>query len=321
MHFGGSESYSLNGINASVLALMMVLVPTSAFAAGELALPDWNQVFDTTSRNNKQSSRFDSAVNGLRGLSGTYQAGVLETLVVEDNLSDGIATDMSVRIGAASMAEDFIYNDTVSAAHDLGNAYVLAEADWGGDLQIYVGVELLSASADAMPSTSFVELELTQNFVQAVAVNAPLKGDRSDGDLLVRINFTAGQLESVEIHEWISARGYEVVESARIDANSCHNHAMPYLVCLGEPPRLAAHERPEVWDLDGVPLQVTEPDRFLELGLDVASLVGSNPEFSSIVLRTYEDISIDSFQALGHWGLINVFSGQIESGIRAESSE
>lgn len=321
MHTGGSESYSILGVIALALTLAMGLQPAPANAAGQLAMPAWNEVFHPEGLTKVKASRFESALQGLRGHSGKFQPGLLEAVLVEDNLSDGLATDMSVRIGADALNEDIIYNDVVSAVNDLGNAYVLAEADASGDLQIYVGVELLSPLADELPTHHYVEFELTQNFVQATAVNAPLKGERADGDLLVRIDLMASEPESIVIQRWSSSTGYQVIEKAKLASNNCRDAAMPYVVCAGAPPRLEGFERSEVWDMDGVPMDVTAPDRFLELGLDVAALLGTNPAFSSIVLRTFEDIAIDSFQALGHWGRINVIAGPGDGADRLERTK
>lgn len=291
-----------------VLSLALGLVSQPAFSRSELSMPSWADLFK---QNRTHKGHLDESGMYSRSSNGStayLENGEFEAVFIEDNISDGIATDMSVRIGSDTLGDDLVYNDTVSALHDLGNAYVVASMDPYGDLQLYAGVELLSPLGYSEAPDSYVELEFTQGFVQATAVNAPLKGQRTDGDLLVRVNFAGGEASSAAIHYWTTGVGYQVIETVAISTeglSNCQGGAMPYVFCSGTPPIRMLSNDSEVWDLDGNPLPVTEPDRFLQVGLDVAALLGTNPDFSSILLRTHEDISIDSFRSLGHWGEVN----------------
>lgn len=192
--------------------------------------------------------------------------------------------------------------------HDLGNSYVLVRPDSSGDMQLYVGVELLSPMQGVTANTSYVEIEFTQQFVQAVGVNAPLRGERSIGDLLVRVHFNDAVPIIAEFLRWGIASDYQLIDSIDvnpIDGVPCEAAGMPYVLCTGEPPLSQPVGGLEVWDLYGVPVPSVAPDRFIELGLDVTALLGNSPEFSSILIRTSQDIALDSFRRMGYWAAGN----------------
>ena len=307
-----------NSLSAAIFAralafgLLAGFVSTPALAVGELVLPNWADLFNPDGTLKDEVDEFGLPVTGGNGVPDHLEQGALDAIFIEDNISDGQATDMSVRIGAESLGDDIVYNDTVAAPHDLGNAHVLARLDSAGDLQLYAGVELLSPLGGSTPPDTYVEFEFTQEIVQATAVNMPIRGDQSVGDLMVRMNFTAGALSSVVFRRWEQDLGYQTIENAVLssgEADSCQGGAMPYFICSGAPPLDPPVGGYEVWDLDGVPLASIAPDRFVEVGLDVAALLGDNPDFTSILIRTPQDMSIATFRALGHWATIIPQSG------------
>ena len=52
----------------------------------------------------------------------------------------------------------------------------------------------------------------------------------------------------------------------------------------------------EVWDEDYNLLDPTPPDNFVEAGIDVDLLIGSQAEITSVQFRTPEDIAMNNFR-------------------------
>ena len=52
-------------------------------------------------------------------------------------------------------------------------------------------------------------------------------------------------------------------------------------------------------------MTVSAPNGLLEFGVNVGALLGTNPDYTSIMVRTPEDIILDSFRHLGYWAHIS----------------
>ncbi|MDX1409927.1 MAG: hypothetical protein R3330_17380, partial [Saprospiraceae bacterium] len=72
-----------------------------------------------------------------------------------------------------------------------------------------------------------------------------------------------------------------------------------YIYCIGTPPIDRSTQDIEVWDENYLPVVPTLADSFLELGIDMGRLMGSGTEFSSIYVRTPEDVLLTSFASIG----------------------
>jgi hypothetical protein len=213
--------------------------------------------------------------------------GGVDAVFLRDRISDGVGVDSSVLVAGDSRTVD---NGVVARAHDLGNGYVLARRDRGGSLQIYAGVERLDSSDD-----TFVEFEFNQGVVEVQqGAPWPIHGERLPGDLLARVDFTTGVFTGATLMRW-DGTAYEVLAST----GPAGNGGPDFFVCVGAPP--LAPVAAEVWDETGEPAQVLEPRSFLEIGVNVATLLGASPEFTSIQVRTPEDIILDSFRRIGLW--------------------
>ncbi|MDH3458588.1 MAG: hypothetical protein OER90_17240 [Gemmatimonadota bacterium] len=220
-----------------------------------------------------------------------------ELVVLEDNISDGRAVDMSTWIDVKG--GPIVENDTVTAAHDLGNAYVLARRDGEGQLVLHAGVELLDPSYGI--ENSYLELEFNQQSVQAIGVSRPLRGERNAGDLLVRLHVLAGGLGSVEFLRW-DGRAFSTIESGRaLTSGSCSVETTPYFYCDGGREGRLLEPNRDLYDAAGVPVVVPATDRFLEIGLHAGALIDADVEFSAIQLRTAQDILLGSFNSMGSW--------------------
>jgi len=245
---------------AAVLALALV---GQAAAQEPLARPDWAAVFGP-----------DGKVVNLQG--------GIDAFFMEDKISDGIGLDMSVLAAGDMQTVD---NGIVAGANDLGNGYVWARTDAGGNLQIFAGVERLDSPAD-----TYVEFEFNQDVVKVHSGTPwPIQGGRTPGDVLVHVNFVAGALSSAVFMRWDGA-SYQPVAGAGPEGYN----GPDYLVCAGGTPLPPIAQ--ETWDAAGFPVQVIQPNSFVEVGLNVGPM-----EFTSVQVRTPGDVILDSFRNIGFW--------------------
>ncbi len=268
-------------ISLASFVIAVFACTASGHASGE-SLLDWAAVFTP-----------DGIVGNLRG--------GLDAVYLQDNISAGIATDMTALKGAESLADAVVFNGAVPAAHDLGNGYVYATLDASNNLIIFAGVERLNSTEN-----SYVEFEFNQDVVGVSSGDPwPIHGARMLNDMLVRMDFTAGILSSVEFNRW-DGSGYEVIGSVTPPApEGCGGSADLYACCSGSPVQGLPPTNSDIWDLNFTPVRVPNPDSFVQVSLNVGRLIGSNVDFTSIVMRTPEDISLGSFRAMGYWGARN----------------
>ncbi len=235
-------------------------------------LPDWGAIFSP-----------DGRVLDLKG--------GLEAVFLEDKISDGLGLDMSVVAPAETATVD---NGVVPAPGDLGNGYVYATNDSAGNLIVYAGVERLDA-----PGDTYVEFEFNQEVVKVNSgVPWPVYGTRAAGDIVVRLRFAAGVLTGAEFGVW-DGNVFQLVSSAETAGMPCGGADGVHVFCTGPPPMESVSD--EVWDPAGTPVETRRPDSFVEFGVSVVGLVGSNVEFTSILVRTPQDVILDSFRTIGHW--------------------
>ena len=230
----------------------------------------------------------------------------LSIVLTEDNISDSVATDMSVINGEAALADETVFNGTIDAPHDIANAHLMAKRDATGNLELYAGVEILSWAGTTTSPNTYVEFEFNQGVVRVQSGTPwPIHGDRLDGDLLVRMNFTAGGLSSVDFKQW-AATSYQVINTVAVnDAESCHGAGTAYIFCTGAPVLAYPAGGHEVWDMDGNSVPSVAPDGFVEVGVDVAGLLGASMDFTSILIRTPNDIALSNFGMMGQWAAIS----------------
>lgn len=220
--------------------------------------------------------------------------GGIEALVLEDNFSGGVAVDMSAYAGADTLADSFVYNGTVAPEHDLGNVYVYANFDPVGNLVLYAGVERLGRIAD-----SFIELELNQDRVGVTGgVPWPIRGERTDGDLLIRAEIVQGVVSSVEVRRWFEGSFEPLAFYDGLLTASCNGEPGVALFCATEA-QVALPQ--ELWDLGGNPVAPIPAERMFEVGINAGRLLGTFVEYSAIQVRTPEDIVLGTFKTTGYW--------------------
>jgi len=220
--------------------------------------------------------------------------GGIEAVVLEDNFSAGVAVDMSAYTGARRLADSSVFNGPVAAEHDLGNVYVYAAFDPAGNLVLYTGVERLARIAD-----SFVEIEFNRDRVGvAGGVPWPIHGSRRDGDLLIRAEILQGVVDSVEVRMWMGGDFLTLAAYGGLAASACNGEPGVVLFCAAEPGFAVTQE---LWDVHGNRVESMSAERLLEVGVDVGRLVGRFIEYSSIQVRSPEDIVLGSFRTTGYW--------------------
>ena len=255
-----------------VVGLLIVLggwVETSAQDAGALPAPNWAAIF-----------RPDGSVADLRGGS--------EANFMSEKISNGIGVDMSMR---PQPQTPLVNNGVVSALHDLGNGYLWVTTSATGETLIYVGVERLSA-----PGETYVEFELNQDVVKVHSgVPWPIHGGPAVNDLRVRLLLLDSTILSADFKRW-NGTSYDDLFNASPDG--CVG-TYQYRFCDGAPP--IQSDQPAAWDASYQIVEVPRSDRFVEIGINVAALAGPNTEFTSILVRTPQDIILDSFRACGYW--------------------
>ncbi|CAG1008541.1 hypothetical protein ANAEL_03684 [Anaerolineales bacterium] len=229
--------------------------------------PGWGDIFDSSGK-----------VKDLKG-------GV-SAAFIEDNISSGVATDMSKLISA-----DIVDNGTVQPVNDLGNAYVYRTADAAGNLVLFAGVECLGMAE----GTSYIDFEFSQDKIQVWSgIPWQIHGQKTAGDLTVRLNFVNGALQSVEFKQ-LAGDGSGESQILKTDwpvgGQACTGSNGLYAFCAGTVITGLAPTNSDVWNLKGTPVLIPAADQFVEVGINVGRLLGSNPDYSSLTLRTPEDIA------------------------------
>jgi hypothetical protein len=293
---------------ASACLFLSLFFSATAIAQSNLDIPIWTDLFnaDGTVKDVVDASG-GTGPNGVGDYAEAPYSGI-DAIFVGDWISAGVATDMSALSDGENIGDVIVWNGTVRTEHDVGNAYVFATTDGAStpNLVLYGAAERFGT----MAASSYIEF-VNQDKVQAISADTPLTGSRADNDVLVRLNLSMGALTSADIMSWSSANGYQLIASVPATAGTACAHDAAVQLYLACDPYLASGEFNSVsgftpWDdsprdLNNQPVSVAAPDGVLEFGINVGALLGSNPDFTSIMVRTPEDIVLDSFRNLGLW--------------------
>jgi len=201
------------------------------------------------------------------------------------------ADDISLGSGFESTAlhvDGRVKNGTVTGDHDLGNAYVYSTADTAGNLVLFLGAERLGGG------DSHLEFEFNQEHFRlghgGYSRGEPWEvlGSRTAGDLLVRLVFAGGALDSVMLSSWdgdlwapaetVAGEGCNVEETLCAICNIDIVDAGPWpsFDPSADPGKIAANH-------------------FVETGLNVGAALGSQPDFITVQMRTPEDVAFGYF--------------------------
>ena len=265
----------------------------------KLSMPEWDKIINPggTLKDDVNASGMHGS-NGIPDYMDLYRG--VDADFIQENISDGVATDMSALLPGPRLQDEVLYNGAVRREHDLGNAYVLATIGADNHLRLYAGVERLLSDA-----VTYIEIEFNQNPVRLGGGSPwPIIGARMEGDLLVRMVFANQALQSVGLEQWHQG-GFSILKTgAGIAGESCLRKR-EYMYCSGNPPIRHPEQGFEVWDEDYNALDPTPPDNFVEVGVDVDLLVGPQAEITSVLFRTPEDIAMNKFRIFEKLALLD----------------
>ena len=184
--------------------------------------------------------------------------------------------------GSALHPDGRVYNATAAADHDIGNAYAYSTTDSAGNVVLYAGAERQGGG------DSSLEFEFNQDHYRlghggyGKGIPWEVLGSRQEGDLKVRLSFADGGLSDVEASTW-SGGGW--VPLSALAGEGCDGAETLCAVCNGSL-------------IEGGPWgsQQIEPGRFWELGVNAGALLGAQPSYVTVRIRTPQDI------AFGHFG-------------------
>jgi hypothetical protein len=249
-----------------------------AIANAAAPIPDWAAVFNP-----------DGSIKDLNG--------GIDAVYLQENISAGVATDMS----ALDPVNGLVFNGAVTSAHDLGNTYAYATRDTMGNLIIAAAVERLTSAEN-----TFVEFEFNQGVVGVTSGTPwPIVGSRTANDLLVRLNFSAGNISSVDLMKWAGSSFITIYSAPAPAQTGCFVVSADCDFCNGSPISGLPATNTDIWDSSYQVVQVPNPNGFAQISINAGNLLGPGAEFTSIVVRTPEDIVLGSFQTMGYWSVIN----------------
>jgi len=236
---------------------------------GEQAGPDWEEIFDA---------------NGVPRQDVIASYGGQWAVFVADDVSLGSGLESTaIAVPGAS-----VENGVVSADDDIGNAYVYTTFDSGGNLLVYGGVERLGSG------NSYVEFEVNQVKYRlgrggyGIGLPWAIDGRRTSGDVVVRITFANGAVASMSVSGWQDG-GWQPL--AQVAGEGCDFDELACVIANGSV-------------IDGGPWQSFDPaaepgeisvNRFAEFGVNLGALVGFQPAFVTVQIRTPQDIAFGYF--------------------------
>ena len=270
--------------------MISMICAAPAQAASTLSLPVWQDIFGP-----------DGALLDTRGASGSLGAnGVADHAdlyagtyaeFIYENLSGGVATDMSALLSDRMLSGDVVYRGEVRAQHDLGPGYLLV-AGPRDSAQYFAAVEH-GAGAGA----SFVDFEFNQGRVSLTQGSPwPVNGSRSLGDLRVRLSLDGGVVLGASAFLWDGTRWGQGVELTASSQAGCFEGS-GLVACSGVTPFDHPEEGFETWDADFVPVEVQAATALLQVGVDVRTVTGAALAFRSVQFRTPEDVALTTFRS------------------------
>ena len=246
--------------------------------SGDQAGPDWEDLF-AADGSWRDDYPFDEAGNPLGNGIPDYQElyGGRWAVFAADDVSLGWAFESS-----ALASDGRIYNGVVAADHDLGNAYVYWTTDSAGNGVVFAAAERLGGG------DSRLEIELNQDLFRlghggyGSGVPWEVLGQRIAGDVLVELELSSGALGAVSVSAWDGGRW---VALSGISGEGCDAAEVLCAICNGSPidgGPWANH------DTSGDPEEISS-GRFVEVGANLGALLGAQPSFTTVRLRTPQD--------------------------------
>lgn len=249
-------------------------IPGSADILGsELPGPDWGDLF------NADGTRNDN-FNGDQ-----------LSVFISDDVSSGISIDETALAGSDMLVDNAI----VDPDQDIGNVYANLGFDSSGNLVLFGGAERLDYG------DGYLTFELNQGHIRighgGYGRGEPwqIDGKRAAGDVRVYLDFSNGSLIYMEVQEWVpnvitGSGTFQTVQS--LNGEMCNADGTVCVVSnAGD---IFAGPWSNI-DPNGDPA-IISAQRFLEFSVNVGALIGTNPDFTSILFRTSQDIAFGYFK-------------------------
>ncbi|MBD3869284.1 MAG: DUF11 domain-containing protein [Acidobacteria bacterium] len=230
--------------------------------------------------------------------------GGVDAAFTTDPLSIGKKTDSTVFVkGSAkndSPISEWRWNTGNSPSKDdLTNFYAYATLDVELDLMLYTGVERLNASGDSHIDFEFNQVPVTldreapcdddQSAGPDDGAPCEFDGERTEGDLLVNMNFKkGGDFGSAEIRRW---DGTAWLLSESVQGEGCNDGDT---VCAFNNGTTISAGAWISYNDRGQPTDSLDPNAFTEVGINVTALLGRTPCFVNVQAKSRSSASFNS---------------------------
>jgi len=231
--------------------------------------PDWEEIFDE---------------NGLPRQDVIAHYGGQWALFFADDISLGSGFEST----ALAEPGDRVKNGVAEADHDIGNAYVYTTFDNADNLIVYAGAERLGGG------DSYIEFEFNQQKFRVghggygCGVPWEIVGERSVGDVVVRVSFTNGAVASMTVDYW-AEEGWQPLSG--VVGEGCDFGEFACVIANGD---IIDGGPWANYDTSDNPEEIAV-NRFAELGLNIGGLLGGSPEYVTVQIRTPQDIAFGYF--------------------------
>jgi hypothetical protein len=268
-----------------------VVQPGSAdILSSDQAGPDWTDLFNADGTLKDEYPLDESgnpSGNGVPDYQELY--GGEWAVFMTDDVSLGTNPETTALAGS----DDLVQNATAEVDHDIGNAYVYSTFDADDNVVLFAGAERLGSG------DSYLEFEFNHAHVRlghgGFGRGEPwrIPDARAVGDLMLRLNFIGGLPSSLEAHKWVENNpgegAFQLIDT--VVGEDCNSGGTVCVVCNGG--EIDGGPWPNFDEL-GDPEMITT-DRFVELGVNAGALLGFQPDYTSIRIRTPQDIAFGYF--------------------------
>jgi hypothetical protein len=221
-------------------------------------------------------------------------AGASRAVFINDDVSVGKATDLTA---LAQGSNNLVRNAVVAADQDIGHAYAALIPDKDGSLVLYGAAERLG-DGDGNMTFEFNQKSAglgDGGFGKGLPWD--MIGDRTQGDILLRLNFAGGQIASADVSRWEGAS----------DAGSFHKvGTLADEGCNDSGTFCAVSNNGDIkagpWanvDPSG-DAAIIQAHRFVEFKINAGALLGKQPDYASLCVLTPQDVAFDSLKRGGN---------------------
>ena len=263
-------------------------------SVSNVAGPDWQELFNAngTLRDDVDAAGVPPG-NGIPDFIDLH--GGVDALFVGDDISGGTTTDFTIRHPGGRLQ-----TGPVASLTDLTNAYVYLTKNTAGDLLLYAGLERTGTGA------AIVELEFNQGHIRLGkgwpdTIGWEIKGQETAKDLRITLDFpdpTAGEINSIAIDAWEDPESdgtFAWIRKETLTAEGCN--AGDALCAFLNQSSIAGGDWPS-YDATGTPVTSLGPDCFVEVGVNVGSLlaiVDPTYKYKTVQLRSADDLAFGYF--------------------------